>query len=256
MQVRRGAALAVFLVMLAGLGLPAAHAAEAPPLRMVYTDNMPPVGYQEQGQMRGAWVAVMDELAQRLHLTVQHQGFPWARAQVMVSTGAADGMITVASPERLRYALAGKQSVLDNDTRIYAHKSNARMEELAAVQGMPDLRKFRVISYLGNNWLKSQLSESSKVRWLRTLDDAVRATLLEENAVLVEGERLMLPVLRRRQLEEEFVAVGPVLAHTSSRLLIARQSPYAARMADFDKALAAMHRDGTMKQILARYGMD
>lgn len=244
--------------MLAGLAAPAVRAADlpAPTLRMVYTDSMPPVGYREQGQMRGAWVAVMDELSHRLKLPVQHQGYPWARAQVMVSTGAADGMITVASPERLRYAVAGKESVLENDTRIYAHKSNARLEELAAVQQIGDLRNFRVISYLGNNWLKSRLADSNKVRWLRTLDDAVRAVLLEENAVLVEGERLLLPVLRRRQLEEEFVAVGPVLERTSARLLIGRQSPYAARMAEFDKALAAMRRDGTLKQILARYDMD
>lgn len=248
--------MAVWLAGGVGLVQGTALADEAAPLRMVYTDRMPPVGYLEQGRMRGAWVAVMDELARRLQLAIEHQGYPWARAQVMVSSGAADGMITVANPERLRYAVAGQQVVLENNTRIYAHKSNARLEELGAVHQIADLRRFRVISYLGNSWLKAQLAESSRVRWLRTLDDAVSAVLLEENAVLVEGERLLRPVLRRRRLEEEFVAVGPVLARTANRLMIARRSPYAARMADFDRTLAAMRRDGTLRQILARYGME
>lgn len=228
-----------------------------PPLRMAYADSLPPISMLEQGRMRGAWVAVMDELARRLQLpAVEHQGYPWARAQLMVRSGEADGMLTAVNPERLSYAVAGRESVLENETRIYAHKSNARLEELAAVRQVEDLKRFRVISYLGNGWLKSRLPEGSRVRWLRTLDDAVQAVLAEENAVLVEGERLLLPALRRRQLADEFVAVGPLLDHTATKLLISRKSPYAARIADFDRALAAMRRDGALKQILVAHGLD
>ena len=250
------AVAAVALAVLLTLGAGPARATEAArPLRMAYADNLPPLAYQEQGRMRGAWVAVMDELARRLQLSVEHRGYPWARAQLMVSAGEADGMLTSANPERLGYALAGSESVLENGTRIFVHKSNARIDELAAVRQVDELRKFNLVSYLGNGWLKTNLPDA-RVRWLRTLDDAVRAAALEENVVLVEGERLLWPALHRRQLEDEFIMVGPLLEQTATRLLIGRKSPYAARLADLDKALAAMRRDGTLKQILAAHGVD
>ncbi|QPF75893.1 ABC transporter substrate-binding protein [Roseateles sp. DAIF2] len=233
---------------------------------MAYPDAMPPIAYQDREPqhrlpqqpppMRGAWVAVADELGRRLQLPpVEHAGYPWARAQLMVRTGRADGMITAVNPERLGYAVAGQEDVLENDTRIYVHKSNPRLAELTGVQRIGELQKYRVVSYLGNGWLKARLPADS-VRWLRSLDDAVRMAALQPEMVLVEGERLLLPALRRRGLEDQFIPVGPVLERTSSRLLIGKQSPYAARIAEFDKALAAMRRDGTLKQIMVAHGLD
>jgi polar amino acid transport system substrate-binding protein len=227
-----------------------------PPLRVAYADSLPPISHLEQGRMRGAWVAVMDELARRLHLEIEHQGYPWARAQLMVRRGEADAMLTAVNPERLGYALAGRETVLENQTRIFAHKSNARLEELAAVREVADLQRFRIISYLGNGWLKSRLPEGGRISWLRTLDDAVTAVMAEDTAVLVEGERLLLPALRRRQLAEEFVAVGPPLEQTTTHLLVGRKSPHAARLAEFDRALAAMRREGLLQQILGAHGLD
>lgn len=226
-----------------------------PPLRMVYAESLPPLAYTEGGQVRGAWVSVAEELARRLQLEVRHEAYPWARAQLMVRNGQADAMITAPSEERLRYALAGREDVLENDTRVWVNREHPRRAALERLHQLAELKPYRVVSYLGNGWLRARLPEEA-VLWLRNLDDAVRLAALEPDVVLVEGERLMLPALRRRGLESQFQAVGPVLERTRSRLMIGRRSPHAARLAEFDQALATMRREGTLRLLLATHGLD
>ncbi len=233
----------------------AATAAGAPPLRMVYAESLPPLAYVEGDQVRGAWVSVAEELARRLQLEVRHEAYPWARAQLMVRNGQADAMITAPSEERLRYALAGREDVLENDTRVWVNREHPRREALERLRQLAELKGYRVVSYLGNGWLRAGLPEEA-VLWLRSLDDAVRLAALEPDVVLVEGERLMLPALRRRGLEAQFQPVGPVLERTRSRLMIGRRSPHAARLAEFDRALAAMRREGSLRLLLATHGLD
>jgi len=44
-------------------------------------------------------------------LTIEHIAVPWARAQQMVRTGKADGMVTTATPARLEYTYKSQNSV-------------------------------------------------------------------------------------------------------------------------------------------------
>jgi polar amino acid transport system substrate-binding protein len=248
----------LLLTAVSGLALRAARADPLPGepvLRMVYADRLAPISFVEQGRVRGAWVAVMEELGRRLQLRVDHQAYPWARAQIMVKTGRADGMVTTANAERLSYALASQEVLLLNETRIFVRPSHPQFEALQAVREPAGLAGFKVTSYLGNGWLRARMPEG-QVKWLRTLDDVLQLAAREPDLVLVEGERLMRPVLRRLQLEQAFVAVGAPLDQTSTRLLIARRSPHAEQLAAFDQTLALMRKDGSLARILAQHQMD
>lgn len=74
--------------------------ADWPELRLV-TRDWPPYHIVENGQISGPAVTVVRCAVSRMGVTMRLEAFPWARAQMMVQQGQADGFFTASqTPDR------------------------------------------------------------------------------------------------------------------------------------------------------------
>src|SRR4051812_13057315 len=96
-MMNRRAFLGRSMLALGCLPLARFAAGDSLPLRIVYFDNFSPFCWvNEKGDMQGLLVDTLNEaLGQRLNLSLQHNGFPWIRAQQMVKASVADAFCTV-----------------------------------------------------------------------------------------------------------------------------------------------------------------
>ena len=61
-------------------------------IRFVYYNDNAPFGWEENGEMQGIYIDIVNEVfKKRLGIPVEHRGYPWKRAQMMVKNGDADG---------------------------------------------------------------------------------------------------------------------------------------------------------------------
>ncbi len=160
-------------LLLAALGLanvPQPGAAdEELPLRLAYFDSYAPFAFRDRdGAMTGVEVRTLDIiLVGGLGLTVEHQGYPWARAQEMVETGAADGFCTAPTPERSEYAHFSRLPVFVNPSAIVYHSGNPRAAALAAAIRKEDLSSFTHVNYIGNGFVERLFGHDAVV-WAPT----------------------------------------------------------------------------------------
>ncbi len=183
-----------FIRTAAALGLGAALPARAaPPLRMAYFETYSPLSFGQDGRLRGILLDVIQEVAgRRLGLVVEHTGYPWNRAQALVQTGEQDAICTIATPERLEYAVAAQEPVVSAPRRIFVHKNNAMLPKLQKLRNLDELRTLdpAVISYQGNGWAKSNLGHF-KVDNARNFESAIKMLLANRGDVMVDNALTM-----------------------------------------------------------------
>jgi polar amino acid transport system substrate-binding protein len=138
------------------LNLPLWGAEMRPPLRMVYFESGEPLSWRgADGGMRGLLIDILEvTLRKWAGIDLTHEGYPWARAQLMVRQGGADGFCTIPTPERLTYTIASAEPATSPAFSVYTKADGKRMGELKLVKTIEDLRPFSHVSYIGSGWAK------------------------------------------------------------------------------------------------------
>ncbi len=235
-------------------GLPALA---APPLRMAYFETYSPLSFGQDGQLRGILLDVIQEVAgRRLGLVVEHTGYPWNRAQALVQTGEQDAICTIATPERLEYAVAAQEPVVSAPRRIFVHKNNAMLAKLHKVRNLDELHKLdpSVISYQGNGWAKANLGHF-KVDNGRNFDSAVKMLLANRGDVMVDNALTMQYALQQAQGSGDVVMLGADLDESHFQLLVGKKSPHVGILPSFDTALRQFKRSPDYAKLLQKYGV-
>lgn len=221
------------------------------PLRLAYYDNFAPFSsLGPQGEVRGVFVDIMEELlVRRLGWQVRHEAFPWARAQQRVQKGEADGFITVPTPERLAYTLASSHWVTQGRLVMFVRaQDTALRQRLQGLRSPDELRGLRLGAYLGNGWVKARFA-GHEISFSPSRQHALRMLLAERFDVLLDSANATQAALRAAGLEREVLELPPTLDSRETRLMLGRSSPYAARLAEVDTALARMRRDGSLVRL-------
>jgi polar amino acid transport system substrate-binding protein len=226
------------------------------PIRLVFAEDSAPLAFEEAGKVRGIEIDVAREvLTARLGHPIIASLYPWERAQQMARNGEADGLITVATPERLSYADCGRVPALRVPLRVMIRRNHPQMEEVKAAKKLADLRDFELVSYLGNGWAKQKLAGFNVIdavdfrASLRGLAQG-RADVAVVNAITglyylhelnLKGKLLMLP--------QDFDTLDYVLC-------LGRHSPHLAKLSEFDRVLEVLRADGGYARILKTYGLE
>lgn len=245
-----------FLHCSAALGL-SRLAWAVPPLRLAYFETYSPLSFRGEAGMQGILIELFDELlGKRLGQPLVHQGFPWIRAQSLVQQGEQDAMCTVATPERLAYARAAQESVLDMPIRVFVRANNPRLAELQAVQNLAQLRALdpEVLSYVGNGWAKEKLA-GMRVDWGGTFADSLRKLKAGRGEVMVENALTMQYTLKQLDPERRVLMLNNDLERSRFQLLISLRSPHLGLLPAFDEALRHYKREPGYAQLFERYGI-
>lgn len=223
--------------------LPMGHPAFCRPVtfRMVYFGDFAPFSQLDTtGRVRGMFVdAAEGILHEKLGQTVDHQAFPWARAQAMVKGGEADGFLTVPTPERLSYVLASTRPVFTFPMCIVAAPDNPRLDELLRVRRLEELKPFRVGHYIGSGWAEANLRPLGlDIQWAADLTGAMRLVANGRVDALVDNAVSMRLRLSTPEFNGRLVELPGPLATQGYHLCIGRSSPFTGLMPQIDALLA------------------
>lgn len=181
------------------------RAGEAAPLRMVYFDTYPPFSYREGGQWRGILVDLVREaLEQGLGLPVEHLGYPWRRAQLMVQGGQADGFLTVPTAERRVYAEFTQAPLYQARAAIVYSKRSRLAARFSQVRILADLLEVPHGNYFGNGWAAQNL-KAYDVEWSPTLEIVLRKLAQQRREVCVDNFPSLYHAVRSSRLRGELV---------------------------------------------------
>lgn len=222
------------------------------PLRIAYYDDFAPFSALREGRMVGIFVDIMNELlARRLGLALRHEGYPWARAQQLVRQGEADAFITVPTPERLVYAVAGREWVTQGRMSMFVRADSPLRQRLRQLRGLDELDGLSLGSYRGNGWVQAKFA-GREVHYSPSREHALKMLVAGRFELLIDSANATQAALRAAGLEREVVELPPVLESSETRLMLARASPFVARLPVIDTELRRMKRDGTLARLSQR----
>ena len=245
----------VFLqtAMAAGL-VPAWSAQAAVPLRMAYFETYSPLSFRVDGALRGILPDVIGEVVSRLGMPVTHMGYPWARAQLLVKLGEQDAICTIATPERLEYAVAAQVPVVSAPRRVFARADCPLLPQLKQAKTLEDLRQINptVVSYAGNGWGQANLS-AFKVESAINFETALKMLVARRGDVMIDNALTMQFSLQRTAGGASIVMLQTDLDQSHFQLLLSKKSPHLAMLPAFDAAMLKFRSTPAYLKILQSY---
>ena len=182
-------------------------AAAAPTLRLTYYEDFSPVSFRKpDGSMGGILIDTLDEmLGKRLGLTLDHEGYPWPRAQELVRTGTRDAFCTNASDARRAYATFCEEPVLTAGMAIFYAKENPKRPQIETISGLSDLSKFVQGDYRG-----SGLADAFKglpIDWAPRLSSVLEKVASQRNDIFIGTDLAGLGAARQAGVRDRILCL-------------------------------------------------
>jgi polar amino acid transport system substrate-binding protein len=234
-----------------------ACAAEAPPFRLAYFETYSPLSFVEGGALKGILVDVLDEvIGRRLGQACRHEGLPWPRAQSLVERGERDAICTIATSQRLAYAVAAEVPVVSAPICVFLRADHPRLAAYAQARDLAELRALQptVLSYSANGWAKDRLAEFN-VEWGGDFNSALKMLLARRGDIMVENSLVMQHSLKRLSGGGLLRRLPNALDQAHFQLLVGRQSPHIGLLPEFSKAMAQFKATPAYGEIFKRYGV-
>ena len=221
---------------------------------LVYFEDYQPFSWKdENGRMKGLLVDLLIEaLQKRMKISVEHRGYPWARAQEMVRFGEADGFCTVPTTERKQYTWISNEPVVNNTVTIFTWKNNPQIGTLKKAKTVEDLKDFRHGQYSGSGWARKNL-KGMNVLWVSSLSQVLEMLAAQRIEIVAESSFVMRHRIKSMQLEDRVLEIPNVVDSNAFNLCIGKKSPYKDILKNFDRVMVKIRRDGTHKNILDKY---
>jgi len=224
-------------------------------LSFVYFNDFAP--YSESGPDRradGLLISLVQLVADELDWRMEHKGYPWERAQVMVRAGYADGFCTFPSAERQRYCAFVDQPLYHLDSRfLHFHRDNPAAARIRAATSLDHLREFRIADYIGNGWGRTLFGDWPNVHRTPTVKQAIEMVALRRADLMVLAPEILTQHLGddRRGLTHHpafFLPNGLIPFHVGLRRSL---SDVEDRVTDFARAQALLR--GELDAVAARF---
>lgn len=204
----------------------------------------------------GLLVDIVDAICKQLDTPCTVEVYPWARAQAMVQAGRADMLVTVPTDERRGYALVSEQSVFPMLMQVYARKDHPRLADIRRIKSAQDIAALDLvaISNFGNGWHKANIEGAGVKTHYGTNDEsAARMLAARRGDVMVDSAVSMAVEIRRLGLEGVLTAAAAPFAPLRFHVLLSQKSPFVQRMPDINRAIATLHKNGTLERLYQKY---
>ncbi|RWU06555.1 ABC transporter substrate-binding protein [Pseudodesulfovibrio sp. S3] len=231
-------------------------AAAEPVLCIEYHDFWPFYTRGTDGHMTGFAYEMVTEALGRIGVEACWESYPWSRAQARVKAGEADALVTVPTPERLRYAVTHPDPIYMKGHDIFTYAAHPKLELIKSIKSIDDIHKagLTVITYQGNGWNDKNI----RSRGIKTYDapklKSVWMMLANHRGdIIIEWAGAVWPLVEEAGLDGKLVEVGVSLDPTPFHLLIGKGSSFVGILSRFNEVLKEMRADGTMDEIMGRY---
>lgn len=247
-RARRRLNLSLLALMACG-GMSGRGSAAESAFRIAYHEDFAPFSQRREGRMAGIFINILDELlVKRLGLTIEHEGFPWARAQQRVKEGLADAFVTVATDERRAFTVPTQEWITQGRLAMFVRADAPERARLAQIRSIAELRGFNIGTYLGNSWVKSKFADI-EVNYVVNRDSALKMLQAGRLQVVVDAANPTHAALRAAGMAGEIVELPPVLDVSETHLCIGKQSPLLVHAGNIDAQLRRMKADGSLQRL-------
>lgn len=223
----------------------------------VYFNDYPPFGWEENQKMRGIYIDIVNEVFEnRLGISVQHKGYPWKRAQLMVKLGSADGFCTVVTPERLTFSKPTQESIIDVNFKIFAYINSPKREQLETIDSIAGLKGFKLVDYMGSGWAEENLVKAGlDIYWLAQNEQIWKLLINGRADATVKNEWTTRYALKKAGYHDQILEFShPMNAEpTSFHIFIGNNSLFLSYRKQVDEELADMKKHGVLQRIYDQY---
>lgn len=217
---------------------------------VVAISHIPPWSIIEQESFHGVNVEILNEFADRFNLTIKYVVCPWKRCLKMMESGKVDIMGTLLKrPERERYMLYIEPPYKRTSTKVFYLKEGRGhlIKEYKDLYGLT-IGVFRGAKYFSafdndSKLIKHEVTEPLQL--LRMLEkgrlDAIIADQLPMDYRLLTHKAFKGMFEKAPYVHESRGAVY---------MAISKNSNYAKRLPDFNKAMKQLVNNGTVEKII------
>jgi len=244
---------AVACTLVLGLARPAAAQG---PLRIDFPEFWPFFATSEKGTVEGIFHDIVTEALSRMGIESTWSPFPWPRCQERVRTDESDAMVTVPTPERLRYTKTHNDPFYRKDLKVFTYLGHPRISQIKAIRSIDDIRRggFSVVTYSGNGWNDKHIRKLGiKTYETPKLPNVWRMLANRRGDIAIEWPGGAWPDIMAAGVEKFIVQTDVTLESMPFHLLIRRDSPYTDRLPEFNKMILDMKKDGTLDRIADKY---
>ena len=222
-----------------------------------YTDYWPFFTRQENGEMTGFFHDIITEALERMDVETQWRAFPWGRCQDNVKNGESDAMITVPTPERLRYSATHEDPFYLKEHNVFTYKNHPRMDYIRSIKTPDDIRigGMTVVTYADNGWSDRNIrSRGVKVYETPQLRCVWRMLANRRGDIAIEW-----PVAAWADVHATDVGVDEVVQTDVTfdpmpfHLMIRNGSSLVGILPEFNRVILEMKESGRIDEIVAKY---
>jgi len=222
---------------------------KATPL-LVFSDSYVPMSWKSDEGLQGILVDVIKNTLS--DVPIRFEGYPWARAQVLVKRDDADGFITIPTPARLKYVKCSDEPVINVSIGIYTYENHPRMNELLKVKSYNDLKGFLISDYVGNGWAKKKFSRLN-VTWAKTIEQTYKMLINKRADVLIRNQFNFGYFSQNLKGADKISKLPTSLSDVKFHLCIRKNSKHLNLLKTFDVAMQRLRQSGKYIEILKRY---
>jgi polar amino acid transport system substrate-binding protein len=243
----RGILLLTFFFLLSGY-------CYGEPLRLV-TLQYPPYEFEEQGEVKGIAVEIVEEAFRRMQQPIRIELLPWAKALKQVKNGKADAVFTAfKTQEREKFADYSREILINQTVSLFVRKDSKVIFD-------GDLEK------LG----RYKFGVVQNISYGKIFDDAVRNGYIQPIDVAETGQmnmqRLMegrfdilisnrygaFYILKKLDKLDRVKELTPAMESVPSYIAFTKKKDLVPVRNTFDSTLREMMNDGTYEKILRSY---
>lgn len=247
-------------VLVAALLSPILGARAKDILRLATVDNIPPYVFMEDGKITGISVDVIRELARRGGFAVEIETAPWARVLLGLETGEVDGAFSAYETEERKTFCLYTGRIHYDELRL-AVRRDRRFD----CHGLRSLYG-KLVGKGRNVWVSKEFAEAvadGRIKLVETDDmRMINIKMLEAGRLdaVIGSPAAMLYYIRKLGYEKDIVVLpGALKERIPAYLVLSRASRLKNKEAWqrlLTRVLDAMHADGTIRDINAKYGVD
>ena len=217
-----------------------------------------PYIYQdENGAVQGVYIDILKAIFEEgLQLPVAYVDYPWKRAQKAVKDGQADLIITIATPDRLQYAVKSELPVLEMYLHVYTYRDHPRLAEISTIRSGDDILKMRLkpVTNLGNVWHKNNIDHLGvETHYVPSEENAFLFLAAKRADITIEPLIAGNYLIKQLDLAERIIPTTARFGPLKFYLLLSKKSPFLQRMKEIDQVIDALHQSGRMRYIYDRY---
>jgi polar amino acid transport system substrate-binding protein len=217
-----------------------------------------PYIYQDgNGMAQGVYIDILKAIFEEgLQLPVSYADYPWKRAQTAVKDGLADLIITIATPDRLQYAVKSELPVLEMFLHVYTYKDHPRLADIRTIRSGGDILAMRLkpVTNLGNVWHKNNIDHLGvETHYVPSEENAFLFLAAKRADITIEPLIAGNYLIKQLNLADRVIPTKARFGPLRFYVLLSKKSPLLKRMKEINQVIEALHQSGRMQHIYESY---